>query len=133
MFTLYDHTSVYYDRKVPQRFTEEKDDRLMNSLIGVYSIEGNDNGTPDGNFYLDKAGALAVSNEVVETHFGFKGAKRDNYVSERFPSIWKAIDVNNDGKIDVVKGTTLLRMLVGEVELTNGLQLQTQEDNMAGQ
>ena len=71
----------------------------MNSLISRYSIEGNDNGTPTGNFSLDLAGAYSVSNEVVGTHFGFTGAKRDSYVQERLPAIWANIDVNKTGRI----------------------------------
>ena len=80
MYTLSDHNSVFYDRVVPKRYTEEKDDRLMNSLISKYSLEGNDKGTPDGQFWLDKPAALAVSNEVVETHFGFTGSKKQEYI-----------------------------------------------------
>jgi hypothetical protein len=81
MFRLEDHASVFYNRVVPGQFTEEKDDRLMNSLISKYSIEGNDMDQPTGQFYLDKDGAKAVCQEVVQTHFGFHGAKRDNYVN----------------------------------------------------
>jgi hypothetical protein len=44
------------------------------------------------------------------------------------PEIWKNIDVNSDGVIDIQKGTTMLRMLVGDTEVANGLQLQTNED-----
>ena len=44
------------------------------------------------------------------------------------PDIWKNIDVNNDGVIDVQKGAVMLRMLVGDSEVANGLQLQTNED-----
>jgi len=73
MFRLEDHASVFYDRVVPEQFTQEKDDRLMNSLISKYSVEGNDAGTPTGDFYLDRKGARAVASEVVGTHFGFTG------------------------------------------------------------
>ena len=102
-------------------YTAEGDDRLMNSLIGKYSIEGNTDGAPNGNFYLDLPAAYAVSHEVTQTHFGFTGAKRDSYVQERLPSIWANIDVNADGKIPANKGPVLLRMLVGDSELSNGL------------
>ena len=93
----------------------------MNSLISRYSLEGNSDGTPNGNFYLDQAGAKAVASEVVGTHFGFTGAKRDNLVAQRFPDVWQSLDVNNDGIIDVAKGPVLLRMVVGDSEVTNGL------------
>lgn len=53
----------------------------MNSLISKYSLEGNDKGTPNGHFYLDKDAAKAVSNEVVETHFGFTGSKKAEYIN----------------------------------------------------
>lgn len=74
-FRLSDHASVFYDRAVPDPFTEEKDDRLMNSLIFKYSVEGNSGGRPNGNFYLEKDGARNVAMEVVGTHFGFTGDK----------------------------------------------------------
>lgn len=46
----------------------------MRSLIKTYAIEQRDsNGTPSGNFYLDKKGAQKVANEVVGTHFQFTG------------------------------------------------------------
>jgi hypothetical protein len=33
----------------------------MNSLIDRYSLEGNTDGKPNGQFYLDKDGAKAVA------------------------------------------------------------------------
>jgi len=73
----------------------------MNSLISRYSLEGNEKGTPTGNFYLDKDGARAVASEVVSTHFGFTGQKKENYLNERFNDVWNNIDVNKDGIIPV--------------------------------
>jgi len=43
---------AYYDRAVPDKYSEESDDRLMNSLIGSYAVEGNTDGTPNGKFFL---------------------------------------------------------------------------------
>jgi len=55
-----------YSRKIPDRFTEERDDRLMNSLIKTYSVEVKDvNGNPTGNFFLNKDGAKAASEEIL--------------------------------------------------------------------
>lgn len=64
-FRLPDSGSVFYDRKVPNNFSAEGDDRLMNSLISKYSIEGNDEGKPSGHFYLDWTAASDVAKEVV--------------------------------------------------------------------
>jgi len=49
----------------------------MKSLISKYAIEGKTDGSPNGKFYLDKAVAAKVSDEVVGTHFGFSGAKKE--------------------------------------------------------
>ena len=46
---------INYDRVVPDRFSEERDDRLMNSLISNYALEVRDvNGQPTGHFFLNK-------------------------------------------------------------------------------
>lgn len=126
MFTKYDNEmSVQsgYTRVMPAQFTTEADDRLMNSIIGAYSVEGNNEGTPTGQFYLTKKAGENISKEVVQTHLGFTGKKRDDYVRENFPDIWNKLDVNGDGVITDLMGTTLCRMIVGDVELNNGLQL----------
>jgi hypothetical protein len=100
----------------------------MNSIIGAYSVEGNNEGEPTRKFYLTKKAGERISKEVVQTHLGFTGKKRDDYVKANFPEIWGKLDVNGDGFITDQMGTTLTRMMVGDVELNNGLQLQTGED-----
>ena len=121
-FTFDDHGADYYSRSVPDRFSGEGDDRLMNSLISRYSLEGNVGGKPNGHFYLNKEGALAVSKEVVNTHLGMNGKKREQYIAPRFNQIWSHFDVNSDGFLEVERMPQFLRMLVGEVEASFGLQ-----------
>ena len=128
MYTTYDNEMSIqsgYSRQMPEQFTTESDDRLMNSIISAYAVEGNNEGVPTGNFYLTKAAGERISKEVVQTHLGFTGKKRDDYVKENFPEVWGKLDVNGDGFIKDQMGTTLTRMMVGDVELNNGLQLQT--------
>jgi hypothetical protein len=110
-----------YNRVVPDKYTAESDDRLMNSLISKYSLEGKVDGAPSGKFYLDKAGMRAVSKEVVGTHFGFKGKKREKYLNEKFPTLWAQADVNKQGFLAVQRGPVFLRNLLDSVELSNGL------------
>lgn len=117
-----------YTRKVPEHFTAESDDRLMNSLISKYSLEGKKNGAPTGKFYLDKKAMRAVSKEVVGTHFGFKGKKREKYLNDKFPGLWAQADVNKQGYLAVERGPVFLRNLLDSVELSNGLQLQLSEE-----
>ena len=57
-----------YTRHVPQRFTQEKDDRLMDSLIQKYAIEMKVDGKETREFFLNKEGAQAVADEVKESH-----------------------------------------------------------------
>jgi len=118
-----------YNRETPDRFSGEEDDRLMWSLISKYTIEGNDDG-PNGHFYLTLKGANSIGQEVVQTHFGFTGAKRDQFVAARVPQIFAHLDVLGEGYIDASKGTILCRMLVDEPETAIGLQVQMAEDNM---
>ena len=98
-----------------------QDDKLMQSLISRYSIEGNTDGVANGKFYLNKEGARAVSTEVVHTHL-FGGAKGDQFVNEKFDGVWNYFDVNHDGFLVVQVMPQFLRMIVGEPEAALGLQ-----------
>lgn len=102
----------------------------MNSLISKYALEGKTDGSPNGKFYLDKAGAYAVSSEVVGTHLGFTGEKKESFLAGKFDTLWNHYDVLGQGWLAVEKGAPFLRQILGENELSNGLQLQTAEDNI---
>ena len=109
---------------MPARFTEESADRLMNSLISKFALEGKTDGTPNGKFYLDKSGAASVASEVVGTHLGFTGEKKESFLAGKFDKLWNHYDVLGQGWIAIEKGTPFLRQILGENELANGLQLQ---------
>lgn len=115
-----------YKRQTPSQYSQSEDDLLMRSLINKYSLEGRNTttGTPNGHFFLTKDAMRSVSKEVVGTHFGFKGKKRENYLNEKFPTLWAQADVNKEGFLDVERGPVFLRNLLDSVELSNGLQLQ---------
>lgn len=49
----------------------------MKSLLTKYTLEGRTNDEPNGHFYLTKNDAEKVAKEVVGTHFGWSGDKRD--------------------------------------------------------
>jgi hypothetical protein len=109
-----------YERVIPSQYTEERDDRLMNSLIKTYALEMKDeNGNPSGHMFLDKDAAQRVSNEVVGTHM--KGVDQAKYLAEHFPETWDHFDVNHDGLIEVERMPQFLRWLLGN-SLTIGLQ-----------
>jgi hypothetical protein len=59
-----------YKRAMPQRFEEERDDRLMNSMIATYALEmKDDQGQPSGHFFFDKDAARSAAAEVVSTNY----------------------------------------------------------------
>lgn len=102
----------------------------MWSLIKQYAVEGNTNDEPNGHFYLTAKGMENVAREVISTHYGWSGNKREFFLRDNLPKLWAHHDVLNEGFIDVAKGPVILKSLVGDVELNNGLQLQVGEDNM---
>lgn len=97
----------------------------MKSVIEKYALEGRSetDGTPTGKFYLDLPCLYNAGEEVVRTHIGYTGAKNKAYLDEHLPEIFKHMDVNNQGYIIVEKAPQALRLLLGEVEIQNGLQV----------
>ena len=117
-----------YERNVPAMYTAESDDRLMNSLIAEYAVEGQTDGAPNGKFFLTKAGARGVAGEVAETHFGFRGEKKEAWLKDHFEHAFKHVDTLKEGFFPIVKGPVFLRNLVDSVEISNQLQLQINEE-----
>jgi hypothetical protein len=126
-YTKEEDGSAYYKRKVPEMYSEEKDDRLMNSLIDRYSVEGRTNDKPNGHFYILSKDMEKVAREVVQTHFGFIANKREFYLRDNLPRLWGYYDMLNEGFIEASKAHVLLHALVKDVDLNNGLQLQVEE------
>ena len=92
-------------------------------MLKNYAIEGKAaDGQATGKYYMDRLGTTQVAKEVVGTHMGFKGEKLDNYVNDRMSGIWPLYDVNNQGYIEADRAPVVLRRVVGDVELNNGLQ-----------
>jgi hypothetical protein len=93
-----------YERVVPTNFADGGDDLFMRSMIKTYALEGkNKDGSPNGQFWLDEAGAKAAAGEVLATHKGIKGAAADKYFATYWKKAWGHFDVNVVGKIEVIK------------------------------
>ena len=54
--------------KVPERFTAERDDRLMSSIFEKYAIEVKVDGERTGHLFCNKEAAKSLSQEVLATH-----------------------------------------------------------------
>jgi len=99
---------------MPERFSEERDDRLMNSLIQNYAIEMKDkDGNPTGHFFCDRDSALGVSKEVVNTHNSGDKGQNASLLLDRFDETWTHFDVNHDGIVEVGRMPQFLRYLLG--------------------
>ena len=95
---------------MPERFTKERDDRLMNSILDKYSIETSEDGVKTGHFFCNREGAQALSNEVQGSH-GNADAYGGN--GKRFEEVWNHFDVNHDGLVESERMPQFLRMLLG--------------------
>ena len=83
-----------YERAIPARFAEERDDRLMHSLLKNYAREIKVNGKLTGQFFLNKEDAKAAYDEIVKSH--------PNYATGAdFDGAWEHFDVNKDGLVEV--------------------------------
>ena len=99
-----------YERIIPARFEEERDDRLMNSMVGSYAREAVVDGRLTGHMFLNEADARAASDEVIANH---KGADRSAGAEGRFEEVWNHFDVNHDGLVEVERMPQFFRMLLG--------------------
>ena len=112
-----------YEREAPAHFSAPSDDLLMNSLIMKHAIEGKGaDGAKNGKFYMDRYNTDLLAQEVVATHMHLKGAKLNKYVDDKMNTLWSHYDVNGEGWIDADRAPVLLRSLIGDVEINNGLQ-----------
>jgi len=99
-----------YERKLPERFSEERDDTFMRSLIENYAIEfKDDKGKPTGHFFFDKASAKAAAQEVVKTH----GSNDQSILKNNFEDTWNHFDVNKDALVEVERMPQFFRYMLG--------------------
>lgn len=126
-FTVADIGSDYYSRTVPALYgSTEKDDLLMRSAIENYAVEGKgDDGAPNGKFFITRADMNGLADEVIMNNLGFKDAsKRQAYANEHLQKTWDHFDMFKKGYIPVQEVPQFCRILIGEVEVQNSLQVQ---------
>ena len=103
-----------YERVVPEQFTAERDDRLMNSLISNYAREVKQDGKLTGAMFCNKDDAFAAATEVVSTHFKYSTEKAAKWLKDNtFADTWNHYDVNKDGLVEVERMPMFLRSVTG--------------------
>lgn len=132
-YRLQDDGSDYYSRVTPDHFSAGSDDLLMRSLIQNYALEGKVGNGPTGQFYLDKNGVAAVAEEVVRSHLGYTGEKKQNFISTNLARCWKHFDVLKKNYLLVEEAPQFLKSFLGEVEINNNLQVQLGEEGSIAQ
>ena len=95
-----------YDRKVPSKYSTERDDRLMNSVISNYAREVKVNGQLTGQFFLNKKDAKRLYQEHLDSHAAQYGY---NKVDNNFEQAWNHFDVNHDGLVEAERAPQFLR------------------------
>ena len=108
-----------YDRVIPEHFQNQHlDDMFMNSMLSNYAKEGkNEDGTPNGKFYLDRAAGERASREVITTHMGLTGKALDDYMLANFSDTWAFYDVNKENLIEADRMSTFFRYLTKNAAL----------------
>ena len=108
-----------YERKMPGRFSEERDDRLMNSVIKNYAREIKYKGKLTGVMMLNEADATALAEEVRRTHKGMGYAQNEQMTPA---DAFRHFDVNHDGLIEAERAPQFLRYLFANAALDIDLQ-----------
>lgn len=110
-----------YARVIPARFASDDDDIFMRSMIANYAVEAKTpktatdaGGAPTGKFWMTKTGAYAAAQEVLSTHKKLAGADLQKYLDTYFNKAWGHFDVNQVGKIEVIKMPMFIRFLASD-------------------
>ena len=107
-----------YIRVIPEHFANGTDDLFMRSMLTTYAQEGkNKDGSPNGNFVMDEAGAKAAASEVLGTHKGLSGANLKEYLATYFPRTFAHYDVNKTGKLGVEVMPQFMRFITSDQTL----------------
>ena len=110
-----------YNRVIPGRFSADSDDIFMRSMIKTYALEGkNKDGSPNGQFWINEAGARAAASEVLATHKGLRGAALQNYLKTYFAKAWGHFDVNRTGKVEAIQMPRFMRFLASDQYMSLG-------------
>mgnify|MGYP001409928989 FL=1 len=127
---MYESGSDYYERQVPDLFgSTDKDDLLMRSAISTYAVEGKGDNGPNGKFFITRGNMNALADEVLTNNLGYSdSAKKAAYANDNLQKVWDHFDMFGKGYIPVQEVPQFCRMLIGEVEVQNSLQVQLSDN-----
>ena len=83
-----------------------------------YALEGkNEDGSPNGAFFMDEPSTRAAAGEVLASHKSLKGGELDSYLKTYFARTWAHYDVNKAGMIGVEVMPVFMRFLASDQTL----------------
>ena len=69
---------------------------------------------------MDKSGAYAAAQEILNTHKGLAGAALQSYLDAYFEKAWGHFDVNLNGHIEVIKMPQFTRFICSDQRMQLG-------------
>lgn len=107
-----------YERVIPKKYLDSDDnngDSFMASIIRNYALEGkNEDGSPNGKFYMDKAQTELAAKEVLKTHKKIDAKELEDYMKQYFARTWTHFDINKDDKLDADTMPMFMRFLASD-------------------
>jgi hypothetical protein len=103
-----------YERVVPVKYADGGDS-FMSSMIQNYALEGkNEDGTPNGKFYMNEPITRHAATEVLKTHKKLEGKELEDYMKQYFDRTFAHFDVTKDGILDVDVMPQFMRFLASD-------------------
>jgi hypothetical protein len=103
-----------YERIVPAKYADGGDN-FMASMIQNYALEGkNEDGTPNGKFFLNEAITKQAATEILKTHKKLEGKELDDYLNQYFARTFAHFDVTKDGILSVDVMPQFMRFLASD-------------------
>lgn len=107
-----------YERVVPAKFADGGDS-FMASMIENYALEGkNEDGTPNGKFFMNEAVTRQAASEVLKTHKKLETKENEDYMKQYFARTWQHFDVTHDGLVEVDVMPQFMRFLASDQTLS---------------
>lgn len=103
-----------YERVVPSKYADGGDN-FMASMIQNYALEGkNEDGTPNGKFFMNEAITKQAAAEILKTHKKLEGKELDDYMNQYFARTFAHFDVTKDGILGVEVMPQFMRFLASD-------------------
>jgi hypothetical protein len=107
-----------YERVVPTKYADGGDS-FMESMIQNYALEGkNEDGTPNGKFFMNESITKNAASEVLKTHKKLEAKEVEAYMKEYFGKTFAHFDVNKNGILGVDEMPQFMRYIASDQSMS---------------